>query len=53
MSQAITRRFSRERGVTATEYALIIAVVAIVMLLGAQALGTSLNTVFSSVAGTI
>ena len=40
----------REDGVTATEYALIIAVVAIIMLVGARLLGTNLNTVFSSVA---
>lgn len=40
----------KEQGVTATEYALIIAVVALIMLIGAQLLGTNLSTVFSSVA---
>jgi pilus assembly protein Flp/PilA len=47
------RRFGRERGVTATEYALIIAVVALIMLLGAQALGTGLSSVFSSIANAL
>ncbi len=42
-----------QRGVTATEYALIIAVVALIMLIGAQLLGTNLNLVFNSVAGDV
>ena len=47
-------RFSlRERGVTATEYGLIIAVVALIMLVSAKLLGVNINTVFSSVAGDI
>ncbi len=53
MPQLITPRFGRERGVTATEYALIVAAVTLVMLLGAQLLGTNLSDVFSSVAGDI
>jgi pilus assembly protein Flp/PilA len=44
-------RFSprKQEGVTATEYALIIAVVALVMVAGATVLGTSLSTLFSSI----
>ncbi len=53
MSKKFSTLFSRQRGVTATEYALIIAVVALVMLIGAQLLGTNINTVFSSVAGAV
>jgi len=45
------KNFPNERGVTATEYALIVAVVAIIMLIGAQMLGTNLSSVFSSIAG--
>jgi pilus assembly protein Flp/PilA len=50
MLKKFTSFVRREDGVTATEYALIIAVVAIIMLVGARLLGTNLNTVFSSVA---
>ena len=50
MLKKFTSFVRREEGVTATEYALIIAVVAIIMLAGARLLGTNLNTVFSSVA---
>lgn len=39
----------KQRGVTATEYALIITVVALVMLIGAQLLGSNLSSLFSSV----
>lgn len=53
MSHHTYPKFHKEQGVTATEYALIIAVVAIIMLLGAQALGTSLSSVFTSIAGGI
>ena len=53
MSRTALHAFHKEQGVTATEYALIIAVVAIVMLVGAQLLGTNLNSVFSSVAGAV
>jgi pilus assembly protein Flp/PilA len=47
-------RFSlKERGVTATEYALIIAVVALIMLVGAKVLGVNIASIFTSVAGEI
>ncbi len=47
-----TRRFMRdEEGVTAIEYGLIASLVAIAIILGATALGTSLNTLFTDIAG--
>ncbi len=53
MLKKFTSLARREEGVTATEYALIIAVVAIIMLVGAKLLGTNLSAVFTSVAGQI
>lgn len=53
MSTKLFTLLARQRGVTATEYALIIAVVALVMLVAAKLLGTNINTVFSSVAGDV
>lgn len=50
VKKLIARFFRDERGVTATEYALMIALVAVVIIVGATALGTNLNDVFSSVA---
>ena len=41
---------SDNRGVTALEYGLIAAVVAIVMVAGASTLGTRLNNTFTSIA---
>ena len=47
-----TRRFLRdEEGVTAIEYGLIAALIAIAILVGAGALGTNLNTLFNNIAG--
>ncbi len=42
-----------ETGATAAEYALIIALVGVAIILGATALGTAINTKFTSVATTI
>ncbi|MBV8063034.1 MAG: Flp family type IVb pilin [Nevskia sp.] len=53
LSTRLGRRLSTQRGVTATEYGLIIAVVAIVMLVAAKLLGSNINTLFSSVAGDV
>ncbi len=41
------------RGVTALEYGLIASLVAVVLITGATALGTNLNTTFSSIAAKI
>jgi len=42
-----------ESGVTAIEYALIAAVVAVVMVVGAKTLGSNLNTSIGGTAGTV
>jgi len=42
-----------EKGASATEYALIIALVAIVIIAGATALGGAINSMFNAVATTI
>ncbi|MFY7790887.1 MAG: Flp family type IVb pilin [Polynucleobacter sp.] len=47
-------RFSKDQdGVTAIEYALIAALVAVVIIGGATLLGTNLNTLFANIAGKI
>lgn len=46
--------FSKDQdGVTAIEYALIAALVAVVIIGGATLLGTNLNTLFENIAGKI
>ena len=48
------RSFLREEdGVTAIEYGLIAALIAIVIIVGTTAVGTSLNTKFSTIATTV
>jgi len=45
-----TRRFLRdEEGVTAIEYGLIAALIAVVIIAGAAAVGTNLNTLFENI----
>lgn len=47
-----TRRFLRdEEGVTAIEYGLIAALIAVVIIVGAGLVGTNLNTLFTGIAG--
>jgi pilus assembly protein Flp/PilA len=47
-----TRRFLRdEEGVTAIEYGLIAALIAVVIIVGARAVGVNLNAMFSYIAG--
>ncbi len=46
-------RFQREEGQTMAEYALLVVVIAIVVLVAATTLGTSISSVFSSLAGKI
>lgn len=53
MSNLIKRFISNEEGVTAIEYALIAALVAVVIIGGATLLGTNLNTLFENLAGKI
>jgi pilus assembly protein Flp/PilA len=48
------QKFSRnEEGVTAIEYGLIAALVAVVIIVGATLLGTNLNALFTSIAGSV
>ena len=47
-----SRRFLRdEEGVTAIEYGLIAALIAVVIIVGAGLVGTNLNTLFTDIAG--
>lgn len=50
MKTAIMRFLKDEEGVTAIEYGLIAALVAVLIIVGASALGTNLNTLFSNLA---
>ena len=47
----INRFLNNEEGVTAIEYALIAALIAVVIIAGATLLGTNLNSLFTTVAG--
>ncbi len=47
-----TRR-DDERGASAVEYGLLVALIAVVMAVGAAVFGTELNSLFSGVAGQI
>jgi pilus assembly protein Flp/PilA len=44
---------SRERGATAVEYALIVALIALAIVVGVTAVGGGLNTAFNNIAGQI
>jgi len=46
----VTRLRSEEQGVTAIEYALIAALIAVALIAGATFLGTTINNTFSNVA---
>jgi pilus assembly protein Flp/PilA len=53
LSKCIFNLASRDEGVTAIEYALIAALIAVVIIGGATLLGTNLNTLFENIAGNI
>lgn len=53
MRGKISRLIVHEAGVTAIEYGLIAALVAVVCIAAWQLLGTSLSTAFSNVAGSV
>ena len=53
MSQKFTDLFHQDAGVTALEYALIAALVALVIIGGVSLLGTDVSKVFSTVANTV
>jgi pilus assembly protein Flp/PilA len=44
---------SKERGATATEYALLVGLIALVIIIGVTAFGTNLNSFFSNIASTV
>jgi pilus assembly protein Flp/PilA len=44
---------ARERGATATEYALLVALIALVIIVGVTAFGSNLNDFFQGIADTV
>ena len=50
---AIAKLTKREAGVTAIEYGLIAALIAVVIIVAVTAIGTNLNLVFSNIASKI
>jgi pilus assembly protein Flp/PilA len=53
MQQFLNRTEDRDRGATAVEYGLIVALIAGVIIAGVMALGGQLNTLFTDMANTI
>ena len=51
--ERIKRFFKEEEGVTAIEYGLIAALIAIVIIVAVAAVGTNLNSLFQTVADTL
>lgn len=49
----VTDRSDREKGATATEYALLVGLIALVLVFGVGAFGTALNNWFTGLAGTV
>lgn len=46
-------RLSSEKGATATEYSLLVGLIALVIIIGVTAFGKNLNTFFSDIAVTV
>ncbi|HEY7992228.1 MAG TPA: Flp family type IVb pilin [Stellaceae bacterium] len=53
MLQNLSRLFRQDSGVTALEYALIAALIALIIIGGVSLLGTDVSKVFSTVANTV
>lgn len=53
MKNLLKRFQNDESGATAIEYGLIAALIGVVIIAGASAVGTALNTKFSSIAGSV
>ena len=51
MSDFVKKFIADESGATAIEYGLLAALIAVVIIAGATALGTNLNTLFTNIAG--
>lgn len=49
----IKDRFASEKGATATEYGLLVAFIALIIIVGVTAFGTALNNWFSSFESTV
>jgi len=49
----IKERFESEKGATATEYSLLVGLIALGIVIGVGAFGTALNTWFNDLAGTV
>lgn len=49
----IKDRMESEKGATATEYSLLVAFIALLIIIGVTAFGTALNTWFSSLGSTV
>lgn len=49
----IKERFSSEKGATATEYSLLVAFIALLIILGVTAFGNALNTWFTNLGTTV
>ncbi|MFX1820096.1 Flp family type IVb pilin [Pseudarthrobacter sp. CC4] len=49
----IKERFSSERGATATEYSLLVAFIALLIIVGVTAFGTALNSWFTNLGTTV
>ena len=53
MSKFVTRFLKDESGATAIEYGLIAALIAVVIITGVTAVGTSLSTTFTNISGNL
>jgi pilus assembly protein Flp/PilA len=53
LASAFIARVQREEGQTMAEYGLLIALIALVVIVAATSLGSSISSVFNSVAGKI
>lgn len=51
--QSIKRFLNDEEGVTAIEYGLLAALIAVAIIVGAQALGVNLNSLFTYISGKV
>ena len=50
---SLRHRFASDRGATAVEYGLMVALIAVVIIAAVTLIGTRLNVIFSSVANAI
>jgi pilus assembly protein Flp/PilA len=53
LAGALVARVQREEGQTMAEYAILVAVIAVIVLVAATTLGNSISSIFNSLAGHI